>query len=158
MAYFPLFIDLEEQTVTVIGGGKIAARRVKTLIDFGCSILVIAPEICEEMRELIKNPSVFWIQEAYSGTFGTRKPVFVLAAATELVNLQVVEACREQGIPVNDASKKERCDFYFPGIAKEGNMVVGVTAGGSDHKGAAALTAEIREWMKETKGQKTSPV
>ena len=158
MAYFPLFINLDGQTVTVIGGGKIAARRVKTLLDFGCEILVIAPEICEEMRGFTKNPAVSWIQESYSGTFGIHKPVFVLAAATEQVNLQVVEACRMQGIPVNDASKKERCDFYFPGIAKEGNIVVGVTAGGSDHKGAAALTAEIRDWMKETKDQKTSQV
>ncbi len=158
MAYFPLFIDLEGKTVVVIGGGKIAARRTKTLLDFGCEILVIAPEISEEMKELVNKSQISWKQERYSGSLSEKRPVFVLAAATEPVNLQVVEDCRKAGIPVNDASKKERCDFYFPGIAKEGDRVVGVTAGGSDHKGAAALTTEIRDWMKKTKDQKTSQV
>ena len=158
MAYFPLFINLEGMNVVVIGGGKVASRRVHTLLQFGCRILVIAPEICEEMRGLITDARVTWQQNTFTGFFGEERPVFVLAAATEHVNVQVVEECKKLGIPVNDASKKERCDFYFPGIVKDGDMVVGVTAGGSDHKGAAALTAEIRERMKEIKDQRTSQV
>lgn len=148
MAYFPLFIDLEGKNVVVVGGGKIAARRTNVLLDFGCKILVIAPEIGAEMKELLKNSQIIWRQESYKGFEQEINPIFVLAAATEDVNLQVVNDCKALAVPVNDASKKERCDFYFPGIAKDGGLVVGVTAGGSDHKSAAALTARVRELIR----------
>lgn len=48
MAYFPLFVDLEGRQVLVVGGGKIAMRRVRTLLEFGCEITVVSPEVCEE--------------------------------------------------------------------------------------------------------------
>lgn len=47
--------------------------------------------------------------------------------------------------PVNNASDRDQCDFYFPGIAKKGETVIGITSGGSDHKKAAKLTGEIRK-------------
>ena len=163
MAYFPLFINLEGKHVLVVGGGTVAARRVKTLLDFGCEIFVVSPEICEELRIHVEENGICWIREEYSGQMivekneencgnsnyanKTEPPVFVLAAAAEAVNHRVADDCKKYGIPVNDASKKERCDFYFPGIAKKGELVAGVTASGSDHRLAAAFTAEIRELM-----------
>ena len=45
MAYFPLFVNLEGRRVLVVGGGKIAARRIRTLLEFGCEITVVAPEV-----------------------------------------------------------------------------------------------------------------
>ena len=80
----------------------------------------------------------------------TEQPFFVLAAAGREVNETVVKDCRAAGIPVNDASCRENCDFYFPGIVKEGETVVGITAGGRDHKLAAALSGLVRRFMKET--------
>ena len=53
MAYFPLFVDLEGRQVLVVGGGKIAMRRVRTLLEFGCEITVVSPEVCEELREKV---------------------------------------------------------------------------------------------------------
>ena len=54
MAYFPLFVDLEGRQVLVVGGGKIAARRIRTLLEFGCEITVVAPEVGEELREMLE--------------------------------------------------------------------------------------------------------
>ena len=76
--------------------------------------------------------------------------IFVLAAAEASVNAEVVKDCKEMGIPVNNASKKEDCDFYFPGLIKEQDVVIGVTSGGSDHKFVAALTKRIRELVQKT--------
>ena len=65
------------------------------------------------------------------------------------VNEAVVRDCRSLGIPVNDASQKERCDFYFPGLIRQGETVIGVTSGGTDHRLAASLSAVVRDYMKE---------
>ena len=55
MAYFPLFVNLEGRRVLVVGGGKIAARRIRTLLEFGCEITVVAPEVGEELLEMLES-------------------------------------------------------------------------------------------------------
>ena len=159
MAFFPLFVNLEGKYILVIGGGKIATRRVKALLGFGCKICVIAPEISEEMNVLVQDGAVEWRCKEYSGLndidAGDTKLVFVLASAVSEVNQAVVEDCRNAGIPVNDASCKENCDFYFPGLVTDGEVVVGITAGGSDHKFASELSANIRELVHDMKRKKS---
>lgn len=150
MAYFPLFVDLAGKEILVIGGGKIAARRAGTLSEFGCRITVVSPEICEKMQELFTEGKIRWKEEAYrKDILSEYQPFFVLAAAGKKVNALVVSDCRERKLPVNDASEKENCDFYFPGIIKERDAVVGVTSGGGDHKMAAALSEAVRKFIKE---------
>lgn len=110
MAYFPLFVDLEGRQVLVVGGGKIAMRRVRTLLEFGCEITVVSPEVCEELRE-----KVLWKKKRYDetdleslGNVGeASRFVFVLAAAAPEVNEKIVCDCRKKKIPVNNASNRE---------------------------------------------------
>lgn len=102
MAYFPLFVDLEGRQVLVVGGGKIAARRVRTLLEFGCEITVISPEVCEELRE-----KVLWKKKRYDETdlesLGNAGEafqfVFVLAAAAPEVNEKIVCDCHKKKDP-----------------------------------------------------------
>ena len=53
--YFPLFVDLSEKRILVIGGGKIAQRRIETLLDFAADICVVAPEITDKLRILSES-------------------------------------------------------------------------------------------------------
>lgn len=153
MAYFPLFVELKEKPVLVVGGGVVAARRIRTLAEFGCRITVVSPRITDELLKMTEQGTIFWKEEEYQRNVLEEeggRPVFVLAAAQDAVNAQVVRDCKNVRIPVNDASRKENCDFYFPGLIKDGETVVGVTAGGMDHKLAAALSRVIRTFIKET--------
>ncbi len=154
MAYFPLFIDLWGQEILVVGGGPIAARRIRVLREFGCRILAVAPEAVTDIKEMEKEmpETVRWLQGTYEETdpLGMdgrplTRPLFVLAAAGAGVNKTVVRDCRLLGIPVNDASEKENCSFYFPGIAKHGEAVAGVISGGEDHRLAAVLSEAVRK-------------
>ena len=60
------------------------------------------------------------------------------------INNAIYDTCRKQGILVNVCSDKQKCDFYFPGIAMKDQVVVGITASGKDHKRAKALVEQIR--------------
>ena len=152
MAYFPLFVDLEGRQVLVVGGGKIAMRRVRTLLEFGCEITVVSPEVCEELRE-----KVLWKKKRYDetdleslGNVGeASRFVFVLAAAAPEVNEKIVCDCRKKKIPVNNASNRDQCDFYFPGIYMKDEMVVGITASGLDHHKAKKVRIAIQKAMEE---------
>ena len=155
MAYFPMFVELSGREILVVGGGPIAARRIRVLKGFGCRILAVAPEVAEEIKKMAEEApeAVQWLRGTYEETdpLGTgghspmTRPFFVLAAAGAEVNKTVVRDCRSLGIPVNDAAEKENCSFYFPGIARHGDAVAGVTSGGGDHRLAAALSAAVRE-------------
>lgn len=158
MSYFPLFVNIEEKPVLVVGGGVIAERRICSLVEFGCKIVVVAPEMTEKLEILAGAGRFIWIKECYSeeqlsrslSLTGKEKWIFVLATALEHVNEKVVRDCKKAGIPVNNASRKEDCDFYFPGLIKEEELVIGVTSGGSDHKRVAALSKKIRELVQKT--------
>ena len=156
MAYFPMFIEMKGKKVLVIGGGAIAARRVKALLDFGCEITVLSPDLCEELAVASAGGKIRWQRGMYNLSKleaelrEVPQPVFVLAAAPEHVNRTVAEDCHFIGIPVNNASDRTQSDFYFPGLIKEGEAVIGVTSGGKDHKLAAALSGVVRTFIRET--------
>lgn len=141
---FPLYIDLGGKRVVLCGGGNIAARRAKTLSQFGPELTVIAPEIHPEIRAL---PGVRCI-EAPCDPEHLPPADFVLAATSDpAVNAAVVAACRRKGIPVNNASDQTQCDFHFPAVAIRGDVVVGVNAGGTDHSLVRRIAAAIRQLL-----------
>ncbi len=128
----------------VYGGGTIAARRCRVLSGFGPQITVIAPEICAEIRNI---PGVI-CREARFLADDMPDAMLVLAATGDRgVNRAIVAAARARGIPVNDASDQNACDFHFPAIALRDPLVVGVNAGGQDHKLTARAAAAIRELL-----------
>ena len=147
--YFPIFINMEGKQVQVFGGGFIAARRVSVLLEFGARVSVAAPEISEDLKERAERETNLTLEYRPFRPGELQEPDMVLAATNDkTVNDRIFRECRHKGIPVNVASDKEKCDFYFPGIAREGDITVGVTAGGSNHRKAAQVTADIRRLLK----------
>lgn len=146
MAYFPLFVDMEEKEILVIGGGTVAARRIKTLLSFGCRITVVSPVLKDELCALKETGSIIWHPASYESTCLGSSLFFVLAAADKKTNARVVSDCRRLHIPVNDASSKENSNFYFPAIIKDERATIGlISSEGNNHH----FTAEFAAWLRE---------
>ncbi len=147
--YFPLFVDLAGKKIRIVGAGTVATRRAAVLADFGAKILVTAPAGTEEMENLETAGTVCWSRRPFE-TEDLDDVELVLAATDDAgLNAEIVRLCGERGIPVNDAGEKERCDFYFPAIARSKDVVIGVTASGTDHRLVRRLAANLREWLRE---------
>ena len=145
-------MDLEQKKIVVVGAGRIAERRIQTLLSFEAQITVIAPEASVKIRKLAKEGRLHWQQERWSPEAESflDGSLFVLAAVDDgAVNKAVFRACRARGIPVNCSDYRTRCDFYFPGIAEGGGVTAGVTAGGTDHRLAREATERIRKCLAE---------
>ena len=143
--YFPLFVNLEGKKVIVYGAGAIGSRRILALLEFGCRLIVRAPEASREVRRLSEEGKLIWQRKKYESGEIPEDACLVLAAVSDReVNAQIGAECRERHIPVNVSSQKELCDFYFPGLAVKGELVAGVTAGGTDHQKAREVTEKIR--------------
>lgn len=147
--YFPLFFDLSEKTVLVAGGGKIAARRVRTLLPFAGRVVVVAPEPSSELTALAAAGEVELRRRGFDPCDLDGADLALCATGDETVDARVVELCRTRGIWVNAASDRGKCDFYFPGVARRDNIVVGVTASGADHAAARVTTEAIRKLLED---------
>lgn len=151
-AYFPMFVPLKDRRVLIVGAGRIAARRAKTLVEFGARVVAVAPAANDEMQQLIGVGQVHYIQREFVPEDIGGATAVIAAANQPAVNDRVAETCREQRIPVNHSGDQTQCDFYFPGIAKAGMVVAGITASGSDHRLAGELSQKLREWLSQTVG------
>lgn len=142
---FPLFIDLNKKKVLVVGGGKIAARRVKTLCMYGAEVLVVAPEILEEIRQL----PVAIAKRSYFSSDLNNSCLVLAATDDKILNCRITQEARQQGILSNNASDQNDCDFYFPAVALTQALSVGICGTGSDHHAVAEAAAAIRKLMEE---------
>lgn len=141
---FPLFVPIGGRAVVVVGGGRIAQRRVNTLLQFGCAIRVIAPSITETLAELAHSGAITVEMRSYARGDCAGAALAVAATDSRVCNHSVCEECAAAGIPVSVADCTDECSFYFPGIVTSGDVVVGVTASGGNHRLAKTVTENIR--------------
>ncbi|MCI5994447.1 MAG: bifunctional precorrin-2 dehydrogenase/sirohydrochlorin ferrochelatase [Blautia sp.] len=143
--YFPMFVDLSEKKVIVVGAGTIAKRRIRSLLTFTNHLVVIAPEINKELKELENTGQLTIRKKKYEREDIYDADIVIAATNDTQINNDIYIVCKCMGIPVNVCSDKHKCDFFFPGIAQKDHVVVGVTASGTDHKKARAVIERIRE-------------
>lgn len=131
--WFPVFTNLSGKIIAVVGAGKIAKRRIETLMKFDCRIRVVAAEALSEIEAYAAEQKLELRLKPY-GPSDLEGADYVLAATNDKeLNHSIYESCRKENIPVNVADSKEKSDFYFPGIIRKNGITVGVTADGRDH-------------------------
>ena len=148
-AMFPMFFDISDKHAVFIGGGTIALRRVRTLIPFAGDITIYAPDFSPELEHFAAGDMVTLVREPYDPhQLDGADLVFACTNSREL-NDEICEECKRRKVLVNVCSDRFKCDFHFPGVAMHDNMVVGVSAGGRDHRRVKQLRARIERLMEE---------
>jgi siroheme synthase-like protein len=147
MPYFPLFVDLTGAPCTLVGGGPVAERRARTLLDFGVSLTVIAPEASPAIRALAGEGLLALETREYAGAEDLGKAAMVIAAANDrALNRRVAADAQAAGILVNAADDPKLCGFFFPALVRRGELVAGLSTSGS----CPGLTARLREELEES--------
>ena len=142
MAYFPLFHELENKKIVIIGGGNIALEKVDKLSGLGAGITVIAPEIKSEISD---NPEVKCIIKRYAPEDLSGADFVISATGNPDIDDEVFELCRNNKIPVNVVDRKEKCDFIFPSVIRKEKLVIGVSSSGASPQVAITLRKQIEE-------------
>lgn len=145
--FFPMFVDLSDKKIVVVGGGNIATRRVKTLLQFTRNITAVAPKVTIELHELGKAGFINLINRPVKRSDFAMAFMVIAATNDWKLNDEIYRVCKEEGIYVNVADDKSKCDFYFPGIYMQDEVVVGITASGLNHKKARRVRVAIQEAM-----------
>lgn len=149
-SYFPMFVDLSDKNVVIVGGGNIATRRVKTMLQFTRNVKVIAPKMTEELLELGRTSYAEVIVRPVKRSDFSFAYMVIAATNDRKLNDEIYRVCKEEGIYVNIADDREKCDFQFPGIFKQEDLVVGLMTNGLDTKTARKVHVAIEEALTET--------
>lgn len=145
--YFPMFVDLSAKHIIIIGAGTIAKRRIRSLLDFTDHLTVIAPEVNKELMDLAHTGTITLIKDRYRPDHLLDADIVIAATNEHQTNKAIYDYCKEQGILINVCSDKTLCDFYFPGLVRRENVVIGVTASGTNHKEAKHMIQKIDEML-----------
>ncbi len=151
MGYFPFFVNIENKKCIVIGGGKVAFRKIQKLFPFGTDITVIAPFICKEIKAIngLKIIQRKFIDSDLDGMFFA-----VTATDDPRLNQHIFELCKEKNILVNTVDDKEKCSFIFPALVTENDITIGISTSGKSPVYAKKLKEKISETVNFSSAQK----
>ena len=141
--YYPIFLDLRSKPVLVIGGGKVALRKVKGLLEAQARVTVISPKVHDDLRAL---PIKIMEREYQAGDLQGNALVFA-TTDNRAVNAQIAQDAAFLGIPSNIADAPGECGFLVPARLAEGGVQIAVSTGGTNPRRAVAIRNRIKEML-----------
>jgi len=136
---YPLFMDVSGSRCVVVGGGGVASRKARGLLESGARVIVVSPEVEPEIEAM----DVTVERRPYRP--GDLAGAALAFAATDRreVNAAVAREAKENGIPVNVADRPAEGDFALPSVLRRGGLQVAVSTGGA----SPTLARKIRNAM-----------
>ena len=141
MDYLPIFAELKEKPVLVVGGGDIASRKIELLRRAGAKVLIAARELCPELQALADEQQLTWLAKEFDEA--QLDHVFLVIAATDdsALNARVFDAANQRYRLVNVVDDQPKCTFIFPSIVDRSPLVVAISSSGT----APVLARMLRE-------------
>ena len=168
MRLYPLFADLKDRRVLVVGGGHVAERKIRMLLDSAAAVEVVAERLSPWLREQardgrVSHRALTFCPQQLDGAW------LVIAATDDAdVNIGVFDDAEERAMLVNVVDVPPLCNFILPAIVRSGPLAIAIsTAGaspalakrmkaeiadhyGEDHARLAVILNETRGWAKST--------
>ena len=143
---YPVSLNLTGKTCVVVGGGSVAVRKVKTLLEYGAHVSVISPALDAELAAI--HTQFAWIPQNY--TDGMLDGAFLVIAATDSrdVNHRVAQWCQEHQVLVNVVDSKEESSFTVNAAVRQGDLTLTVSTNGV----SPAISRKIRKQLQQQFG------
>jgi len=146
--YYPMMVDLAGRRCLVVGGGRVAERKVALLLEAGADVAVVSPVVTPRIADLAARGAIRLARRTVRPADLDR--VFLAFAATDdaEVNQGVAREVRSAGGLVNVADAPEACDFHVPSVVRRGDLTIAISTGG----GSPALAKRLRQRLEATIG------
>ena len=134
--FFPVSVDINNKNILVIGAGKIALRKVETLLNYNCNIIVITKDILEEkFLELEKNNKIKILKnQEFEEKFLENIFLVVVATDNEALNKDISQLCMSNNILVNNITSKDDMNVRFASIYEKDDIQIAISASGNPKK------------------------
>jgi len=143
MPYYPIFLDLYNRKVIVVGGGEVAERKIENLLHYGCKIYISSSHLSPHLKQLVTGHKINQISYESLDTY--MDDAFMVIAATDdpEVNTQIASRAKEHGLLFNAVDQPGDCNFIMPSIVKRGDLQIAISTAGK----SPALAKKIRKEM-----------
>lgn len=149
MTFYPVYLNLDGRRVVVIGGGRIAERKIEGLLATRASIVVISPRITRRVEGLVRSKLIEWKKRTYASGDCAGAALVFSATGDPFVRTAVFEEARAARIIVNTVDDPAFCDFIMPAVIRRGDLTVAISTAGS----SPALAARLRRKLSKILGQ-----
>ena len=145
MKQYPVNLDVERRKCVVVGGGKVAEKKVLGLLECGADVTVISPHLVANLKELSDKRVIKYLKRAYKP--GDLKGAYLVVASTNShkVNRRVGEEARRLGILVNVVSAPSLSDFSVPAVLRRGEFMLTVSTSGKSPALSRRLRMELED-------------
>ncbi|URJ31922.1 siroheme synthase CysG [Blochmannia endosymbiont of Camponotus modoc] len=141
MEYLPIFIDLKNRPVLVVGGGTVAARKIQMLQRAGATITIVAPALCTELKKFLITQNISWISKNFQPIMLDKVILVIVATNDSKLNTLIYQNAEKHNILINTVDDKNKCSFIFPAIVDRNPILIGISSCGK----APILVRILRE-------------
>jgi precorrin-2 dehydrogenase / sirohydrochlorin ferrochelatase len=152
--YYPIYLDVENRDVLIIGGGNVCARKAETMLRYGARVTIISPEVTAEIAEWQKKGLVAVVQKLYEESDLDGRSIVIASTDDPCVNGRVARDCRRRRIPVNVVDVTHLCEFIVPSVVEQGSIQLAISTGGK----SPALARTLREDLQRLVGPEYAEV
>jgi len=156
MKYYPVSMDVSGKRCVVVGGGRIAQRRIATLLDYGAQVRMVTPVATDELRTLATSGKVAWVNAAYQSAH--LEGAFLVVAATDVrqTNAAVVRDAQGRNLLVTSVDAPEEGNFISPAQVVRGELAFTISTSGLSPTLASVIREDIEaaygpEWADLTR-------
>ena len=149
MNHMPLMIDLNQKSIVIVGGGKVATKRASTLIEYCADVHIVSPIISPTLKELLDNEMITWSQKEFEPQDVEHADLVVIATNNNDVNTKVLESVPHHAL-CNHASKAQVGNVTIPSILKRGKLSISVSTNGASPKLNKKMISRISDMYDES--------
>ncbi|GAB2543602.1 precorrin-2 dehydrogenase/sirohydrochlorin ferrochelatase family protein [Gracilibacillus alcaliphilus] len=149
MTYLPFLLNLQKKQIIIIGGGKVAARRLQTLLPFRQNITLISPEVTEAVQRLIKQYDIEWVAAHCQRHHLEAADMIIIATNDQDTNQYILDHAPSTAW-INAAHHAEKGNLTFPVTLTKGRLQIAISTGGSSPILAKKLRQELEAQLPTT--------
>lgn len=141
---YPIILDLANKKIAVVGGGKIAARKINSLLAIKVSPTVISPKLANS----IPLEQIHWIQDYYQRKYVMTMDLIIACTNSLQVNRQIVQEATAQQL-VNDTSEKRFSNFYNMATIMQDDLLIGLSTVGKSPAEVKKIKKMLKKWLNQ---------
>lgn len=145
--YYPIYLDIENRDVLIIGGGNVCARKAETMMKYGARVTVVSPEFTEEIEGWAREGCLALRRKLYDESDLDGANLVIASTDVQSINEQIAADCRRRRIPVNVVDVTPLCEFIVPAILEKGSVTLAISTGGKSPALARTLKEDLNRMI-----------
>ncbi len=147
ITFLPLAVNVNGLKCLVVGGGRVALRKVKTLLNAGALITIIAPDVHEELQDLVDNNTITWLSNEYQPKQITNYDFIIAATSDKVLNVRIGKDAKRLKKLYCIVSSGQHSQVIFPAIHSQDGIMLAVHSNGLNCRRSKQVRDDIARYL-----------